>query len=132
MHEVAQVWRSPQAKTSEERHPPVRHKEELTQKSAPLSINITGIMQQEPNSVQLASNLTQKQLVSASKAVATLEELNTDAAKKVYRRRLASDELRLIKIHPGGGPSAIKCSTFSVQEGYLPDYEALSYVCKYT
>ncbi|KAF2464388.1 uncharacterized protein BDR25DRAFT_271850 [Lindgomyces ingoldianus] len=93
-----------------------------------LSTNTTGVMEHEPNSVQQASSEPQKQPVSAPKAVATLEELNSDAAKQVYKKRLASSELRLIKIHPGDEPSAVKCSIFSVQEGDLPDYEALSYV----
>jgi len=88
-------------------------------------------MQREPDSVLPASITTQKQPVSAPKAVATLEELNSDAAKEVYRKRLASNEIRLIKVHSEGEPSAVQCSTFSVQKGDLPDYEALSYVCRY-
>ncbi|KAF2809773.1 HET-domain-containing protein [Mytilinidion resinicola] len=85
-------------------------------------------MEEELKSVQPTCNVLQKPPVSAPKAIATLEELNSDAAKKVYRNRLASSELRLIKIHPGDGPSTVTCSSFSVQEGDLPDYEALSYV----
>ncbi|KAE9374113.1 HET-domain-containing protein, partial [Stipitochalara longipes BDJ] len=85
-------------------------------------------MRREPDSALPASIIAQEQPVSAPKAVATLEELNSDAAKRVYRKRLASNEIRLIKIHSGGEPSAVQCSTFSVQKENLPDYEALSYV----
>lgn len=101
-------------KTPEERRPSVHQKQELNQKLAPLSTNITSSMQQKPSSVLPASSVHQNQLVSAPKAVAPLEELNSDAAKKVYRKRLVSSELRLIKIHPGGKPSEVKCSIFSV------------------
>ncbi len=88
-------------------------------------------MQREPDFVPPASGIPQPQPVSATKPVATLEELKLDAAKKVYRKRLASNEIRLIKIHSGSEPSEVQCSTFSVQEGALPHYEALSYVCRY-
>ncbi len=103
----------------------------LNQKSAPLSTSIAGITQRGPDVVLPAPTVTQEQTLSTSKAVVTLEELNSDAAKKVYRKRLASNEIRLIKIHAGSDPSAVQCSTFSVQKGDLPDYEALSYVCRY-
>lgn len=83
------------------------------------------------DSVLPASVATQKQPGPGPKVVATLEELNSDAAEKVYTEQLTSNEIRLIKIHAGGEPSAIQCSTFSVQDGDIPDYEALSYVCRY-
>ncbi|KAE8442775.1 hypothetical protein EG329_002863 [Mollisiaceae sp. DMI_Dod_QoI] len=85
-------------------------------------------MQREPDFVPPALTTAQKQPVSAPKVAATLEELNSDAAKKVYRKRLTSSEIRLIEVHPGGEPSAVQCSTFIVPKGDLPDYEALSYV----
>ncbi|KAF2502557.1 hypothetical protein BU16DRAFT_12371 [Lophium mytilinum] len=85
-------------------------------------------MEQELDSVEPACSASPKQPVSAPKLVATLGELNSDAAKTVYRKQLASRELRLIKIHPGAEPSVVKCSSFSVHDGDLPDYEALSYV----
>ena len=87
-------------------------------------------MQREPDFTLPASSTSQKQPVSVPKPVATLEELNSDAAKKVYRKRLASNEIRLIKIRPGGEGSAVQCSTFSAQNEDLPDYEALSYMCR--
>src|SRR4051794_363044 len=75
---------------------------------------------------------TQKQPISTSKCSLTLEERNSNAAVKVYRKRLEKNEIRLIKIHHGEKPSEIQCSSFTVRNAGLPDYEALSYVCKYS
>jgi hypothetical protein len=63
--------------------------------------------------------------------VTTLEKLNAAAAISVYKR-LSNDEIRLVKIHPGEIGDPIQCSLFTISENQIPEYEALSYVCKET
>jgi hypothetical protein len=66
---------------------------------------------------------------SGSRGITTLETLNGPAAKTVYTS-INDDEIRLVTIHSGSDEAPISCSLSIVSDDNLPDYEALSYVCK--
>ena len=61
--------------------------------------------------------------------VTTLERLNAPAAKTVYAP-ISHNEIRLVTIHAGSSEALITCSLVTVSEDKIPNYEALSYVCK--
>lgn len=88
-------------------------------------------MERQPDRVSRAVTESQSQSQSTPVAVDILQMLNSDAARNVYERSLSDNELRLIHILPGNESSPIECSTSIAQEGNIPEYEALSYVCQY-
>jgi hypothetical protein len=66
---------------------------------------------------------------SGPRGIITLERLNAPAAKTVYTP-INDDEIRLVTIHCRSDEDLISCSLSIASGDNLPDYEALSYVCK--
>jgi hypothetical protein len=61
--------------------------------------------------------------------ISTLEKINAPAAKAVYTV-LRENKIRMVTIQAGSGDNPIKFFLSVVAEHQLPEYQALSYVCK--
>ena len=66
---------------------------------------------------------------SGPTGITALEKLNRPAAKSVYTP-INDGEIRLVTIYAGSYEAPISCSLSVVSDDNLPNYEALSYVCK--
>jgi hypothetical protein len=60
-----------------------------------------------------------------------LEEINRPAAQAVYTP-IKENEFRIVTIQPGSDDDPIRCNLSVVEDDHVPEYQALSYVCKCT
>jgi hypothetical protein len=87
------------------------------------STRIAAPSQQKPSGPSSAATKGSLGIVTA------LQNLNTEAARLVYSR-LNPNEIRVAITHAGSGDDPIRCFVNAVSVEELPEYEALSYVCK--